>query len=543
MCSSRRRSCPVLVSVENWAQLRNSKNIPTSTSRFRQQPPYCSLVSKQTREETHRLRSNHRRRRRKLISKSIVSSFEWLLMETLSWIAANTARFSKSRERWTSYRKLRRCKRSSIVNTVPQKGFAGVSMKDSFLFNCIEGCNNNNSTKVSERKNGNETERKLTSDTSHVEVDRDHRVVNAKTMLKNPKFKKRDTKQSGSKIRKQNSHFVTSKFLFGCFCILLNLCLFNELLSVSFGELSADSQATHTYLPLFPAVDASLIIGDSAIEIQEVGDSSNQGLQSNNNNPQQHEQQQQQGTNHESSSQYEQPSIVLGSTSGSIGSIDSQLKQAADSVLQPQKNSENQASARQQQRTNSVPAGPLPPLAGSNEATTGKGRRPDDITDGDKNSRNSHDYDINELNGEKNALGHLLSTQAPSLQDDSDDKAITGKVVDFELTPAGGHNKAKIKKKKKKKKKKEEEEFKKWGKKKKSMKKKSEMKKKEEMKKKKEEGRLERVTWIGKSKNLEIKLIIATLSLPQFFTGKKKKKKWGLEEHGQKKKGNFKKKK
>lgn len=159
-----------------------------------------------------------------------------------------------------------------------------------------------------------------------------------------------------------------------------------------------------------------------------------------------------------------------------------------------------------------LPSGPLPPLS----------KQTEDITDGDRKSRGNHDFDVNELGtggeSDKGALsGVLLATRQPPNEEDGSstsptDKTITGKVVDFELESAGGHNKAKIKKKMKKKKKAGEEMFKKWNKKKKMEKKAMEKKEKKHMKKKKEEG-------------------------------KKDKKKWGLQEHGQKKKGNFKKKK
>jgi len=70
----------------------------------------------------------------------------------------------------------------------------------------------------------------------------------------------------------------------------------------------------------------------------------------------------------------------------------------------------------------------------------------------------------------------------------SDEKTIAGKIVDFELIPAGGHNKAKIKKKRGRKKFESEKKFKKWGKKEKSEKKAMEKDHKESAKNKKEEG-------------------------------------------------------
>lgn len=265
-------------------------------------------------------------------------------------------------------------------------------------------------------------------------------------------------------------------------------------------------------------VDGSLIIGDSAIEIQEVDSGTGNGLNSNtpaNNGPDvsglnSHEQQQHHQPvveeQHHHALTDNQPNLILGSTSGSTSAMadgDNQLAQLAGSggsaASSPQADPAPMpphlsfVKEDQSARTR-MPSGPLPPLGG------GGGKRGDDITDGDKKSRNSHDYDIHELNlnesdKEKDALSHILAarphqTTADQQQpEDNDDKAIAGKVVDFELTPAGGHNKAKIKKKKKKKKEKNgEESFKKWGKKKKAEKKAMEKKEKEHMKKKKEEG-------------------------------------------------------
>ncbi|CAA3006443.1 Hypothetical predicted protein [Olea europaea subsp. europaea] len=272
-------------------------------------------------------------------------------------------------------------------------------------------------------------------------------------------------------------------------------------------------------------VRASLIIGDSAIEIQEVDPNANtQSLQQDqqrdqhqqqsnqpSEQPQEHhpgdknnnEQQTQQSSEQQRQQGQDpmEPSVILGSSSGQHQELREQDK-TSDQPRRPE--------------ASRLPSGPLPPLGG---------KPGEDITDGDQKSRGNHDYDLNELGSrdrehEKEVLSEvILGTRKPPENDPdnsalSDGKTITGAVVDFELQPAGGHNKAKIKKKKKKKKmeKKSEEAFKKWGKKKKMEKKAMEKAEKKHMKKKKEEG-------------------------------KKKKKKWGMEEHGQKKKGNFKKKK
>lgn len=222
---------------------------------------------------------------------------------------------------------------------------------------------------------------------------------------------------------------------------------------------------------LFSLAEASLIIGDSAIEIQEVdpGHQSSQQQASNlaTSQPAQPQQvhQSQSIASLEQHNNLEQPSVILGTTN-------------TDNAPQSTVSNQNQLASQKKPNdssnvnTNKPVAGPLPPLA------AGKG---EDITDGDKKSRNNHDYELRELN----SIDKVMSANDAN---DDGKPAITGKVVDFELTPAGGHNKAKLKKKKKKKKKKEEEMFKKWGKKKKSEKKAHEKKHKESMKKKKEEG-------------------------------------------------------
>lgn len=213
----------------------------------------------------------------------------------------------------------------------------------------------------------------------------------------------------------------------------------------------------YLFLPAICLAEASLIIGDSAIEIQEVDPGQQQ-------QPALSQPAQPQTVQSQSITSLEQPSVILGTTN-------------TESVPSTTSNSNNQQQSSQNRpndsSTNVVKpvAGPLPPIAG------GKG---EDVTDGDKKSRKDHDYEMKDMN----SIDKVMSAN-----DDGEDKpAITGKVVDFELTPAGGHNKAKIKKKKKKKKKKEEEMFKKWGKKKKFEKNAHEKKHKESMKKKKEEG-------------------------------------------------------
>lgn len=170
--------------------------------------------------------------------------------------------------------------------------------------------------------------------------------------------------------------------------------------------------------------DASLIVGDSAIEIQEMDSGSQQSSQSENQN---------------------EPSVILGT---------SPPGQSAESLA----NSLTTEDQTRRYRPNTMP-GPLPPMASSSVDSSSSSR-----------ATNPSDSQSNRPAGY--------------------DKAIAGKVVDFELIPAGGHNKAKIKKKKKKKKKEEAEMYKKWGKKKKEEKKAMEKKHKESMKKKKEEGKL-----------------------------------------------------
>lgn len=390
------------------------------------------------------------------IARPLSNKFQWLIMETISWMFVTIIEIiSRLRARWASYRKSRRCKKQTLIDDL-------IAIYISFI-NCV--------TVSSGQKRGNElSERRQVicnynlitnldtpGDTSHVMSEK-HRA-------------------------KQANSF---KFLIGFLCILssISCCLYNDLsCSIKFREFSQRSsslKASLAYLPLFAAADASLIIGDSAIEIQEVGDPNSQQQQqhpqSNNNNDQ---------NNVQNLAHYEEPNLILGSTSGA-GSVDSQLKQAADSVLHSQKPLVPSSSEQQQQqevtknqhRTNSVPVGPLPPIPGSGGSSNQDKQRED----------GSHDNVANELNGQDNYLSKIASAQ-PAFDDRPDDKAITGKVVDFELTPAGGHNKAKIKKKKKKKKEKEEEDFKKWNKKKESEKKAHEKKLKESMKKKKEKGK------------------------------------------------------
>lgn len=171
----------------------------------------------------------------------------------------------------------------------------------------------------------------------------------------------------------------------------------------------------------FGFAEASLIIGDSAIEIQEV-DSGRPMEES------RHEQQQNTNNNQN------EPSVILGTSPP--GQTAANMVESLSSEQQ-----------KTNYRTNSMP-GPLPPLTSSS------------VEGGRQNEKDPNGYD----------------------------KAIAGKVVDFELTPAGGHNKGKFMKKKKKKKKEESEGFKKWAKKKKEEKKAHEKEHKESMKKKMEEG-------------------------------------------------------
>jgi hypothetical protein len=319
--------------------------------------------------------------------------------------------------------------------------------------------------------------------------------------------------------------------------LTLHLCgLFHDRLDLSY-QLAPGQCGTWRSSPS-AAVQGSLIIGDSAIEIQEVEDNGNaasqqQQPQQQQQQPQQQQQQQQQPSQQQDM-QFEPSSVLLGTTGGTSGTDQLASSAPAQSSSQLDAFGSTQfgggltsgANEQQQQQLpkqaagsegmSRLPSGPLPPLSKHSE----------DITDGDRKSRGNHDFELNELTNaadghDKMALNEvMLGTRRPpdeTINGAGDalaaaDKTITGKVVDFELQPAGGHNKAKIKKKKKKKKKKEEEMFKKWGKKKKMEKKAMEKEEKKHMKKKKEEG-------------------------------KKGKKKWGHEEHGQKKKGNFKKKK
>lgn len=177
---------------------------------------------------------------------------------------------------------------------------------------------------------------------------------------------------------------------------------------------------------------ASLIIGDSAIEIQEVDGNGRVERPTKLDGPS------------------ELSSIVLGKTEGDAAPQSNNILSQADSILA----SDDRPSQRSRQVSpNRQMPSPLPPLGSSTD-------KADD------------------------SLQEVISAPV----DAQDERAITGRVVDFELTPAGGHNKAKVKKKKKKKK--EEKHFKQWDKKKKSEKKMEEKKHKEGMKKKKEEGKV-----------------------------------------------------
>lgn len=223
-------------------------------------------------------------------------------------------------------------------------------------------------------------------------------------------------------------------------------------------------------LHLSQSARASLIIGDSAIEIQEVDSGSTDDQQK------QHPPMANQETAQQPSGNIEHPSVILDSTSG--------FPNARQNV--PQSPSASPQNGDKLART---PTGPLPPLT------------VEDVTDGDQKSRGSHDYEMNDLrnhgndNPAKGAINEVMSVKSSDLKDD--EKTIAGKVVDFELTPAGGHNKAKIKKKMKKKAKKNmEKSFMQWGKKKKAEKKAMDMEEKKGMKKKKEEGKYIRLWWI-----------------------------------------------
>lgn len=262
----------------------------------------------------------------------------------------------------------------------------------------------------------------------------------------------------------------------------------------------------------------SLIIGDSAIEIQEVDQ----------NQAQQQQQQQPSLPSDQQAAQREQQQVSLSEGSGGqpqedanviLGTTNEQALQNHNPdpssliSIEPQDEQQRVSNVRRNKppatsNPNRMPNGPLPPLS--------KASAKDDITDGDQQSRASHDFELGDLSSSKESLSGVIAapreSEGSGMEREELGKRIAGKVVDFELQPAGGHNKAKIKKKKKKHKMEHEEAFKKWDKKKKGEKKAMEEVEKKHMKKKKEEG-------------------------------KKKKKKWGLDVHGQKKKGSFKKKK
>lgn len=184
-------------------------------------------------------------------------------------------------------------------------------------------------------------------------------------------------------------------------------------------------------------VTSSLIIGDSAIEIQELDGANNQRQASN--------------VRANEETPPDGSSIVLGKTQGNAAPQSNNILSQADSILS------NEAQSRKSQGSGSSMPSPLPPLDSSSSSSS---------------------------------KGSSRSSMSNSREPDEDSRTISGRVVDFELIPAGGHNKATVKKKKKKKKmeEKEEKQFKKWDKKKKAEKEMGEMKHKEGMKKKKEEG-------------------------------------------------------
>lgn len=249
---------------------------------------------------------------------------------------------------------------------------------------------------------------------------------------------------------KRKYNMVTSRRLVLSFALVLLVSLLSNSLMTKTKSSFAD------FLPFVSYADASLIIGDSAIEIQEVDDGAGNAPMQNN------------------------AQLNIQPSSSNRGQADSLM------TIQGQTTNEKPA----EQSSNQMP-GPLPPVVIS--------RGHDDVTDGDKRSRGSHDYDMRDISSApKSPLSQALSPSSSDIAKDvasdapeDEGKPIAGKVVDFELTPAGGHNKAKIKKKKKKKK--EESMHKKWAKKKKSEKKAMEKKHKEHMKKKKEEGKLAQV--------------------------------------------------
>lgn len=169
---------------------------------------------------------------------------------------------------------------------------------------------------------------------------------------------------------------------------------------------------------------ASLIIGDSAIEIKELQEEQNRRIP-----PKAEELQQHQGQQGQSQDEgiAPGPSLILGTLSDTdsgqpFDDITKQFSQSGSPLPTDVFREDNRASLNRHQmsikKPNVIQMQPPPPLVSS--------------TSGDSS-----------LSVSDNSAADPKSVE---------EKKISGRVVDFELDHAGGHNKAKIKKKKKKKK-------------------------------------------------------------------------------------------
>lgn len=371
----------------------------------------------------------------------VMSSWSATTSRSIAAKSVQPGQLRKHVTRWTSHRKLRRCKRCEFAESYLLTQAEQQTTTDNIFQQQVKlpREEEHRIDKFEDAREENEERRREEFDECNLRIksDKSYQVMHPI----------RGQTRSWSKSQKMIGSTKTNHKL-NLFCLTIILFL-------SIGEFS-------TLIKIATLADASVIIGDSAIEIQEVETQDAAGNQQHSDNG-----------NHKGETpqaqQHQQNQVIFGSTDGITGSLDSQMSNV------------HQQMSPQHQRDSSMMKmpGPLPPLSR------------EDITDGDKSSRNNHDYDINELNlnerqAEKNVLNHVLSASPKGGQEALEDKTIAGKVVDFELTPAGGHNKAKIKKKKKKMAK--QSMFKKWGHKKESEKKLHEKKHKESMKKKKEEG-------------------------------------------------------
>lgn len=187
---------------------------------------------------------------------------------------------------------------------------------------------------------------------------------------------------------------------------------------------------------------ASLIVGDSAIEIKEFdqGDQNGPQQQTDVQSETQQPNQDQQNNNQVSSS----PNLILGTLAN-----DNDYKALTKHLLD---GNQNQLPAKEQDQKDT-----------NNDDTNNSILKDSNNADAQTNDGQQKKPNTNQMPGPLQLSTYGDDVSQNVLADHGNDennidgKRISGKVVDFELDHAGGHNKAKIKKKKKKKKAKEEE--------------------------------------------------------------------------------------